>query len=149
MISRLLKEANEDAEHEGFCDTEMGKSKATRTQLTEDIDSLTASIEDAKSEVMSLAESNSQLSASISDINGARTKATEMRTAEKKKNEETVKDADAAVRAVDAATAVLNYFYEKASEATALVQGGAMNAVQASKRGIRMGSDEWDALASG
>jgi hypothetical protein len=149
MMDRLLKEANEDAEHEGFCDTETGKSKATRTQLTEDIDSLTASIEDAKSEVMSLAESNSQLSASISDINGARTKATEMRTAEKKKNEETVKDADAAVRAVDAATAVLKDFYEKASEATALVQGGAMNAVQASKRGIRMGSDEWDALASG
>merc|ERR1719261_1924370 len=86
MITKLMKEANADAEQEGFCDTEMGKSKATRTQLTEDIDSLTASIEDGKAEIMSLAESNSQLSESISGLNSARAEATKMRTAEEKKN---------------------------------------------------------------
>jgi len=144
MVERLLKEANEDAEHEGFCDTEIGKSKATRTQLTEDIDSLTASIEDGKAEIMSLAESNSQLSESISGLNSARAEATKMRTAEEKKNKATVEDAEAAVKAVDAATAVLKDFYEKASQATALVQGGGM---AAARRGIRMGTDEWDALA--
>merc|ERR1719231_363392 len=68
-----------------------------------------------------------------------------MRTAESKKNKETVEDAEAAVKAVDAATAVLKDFYEKASQATALVQGGGM--ISESRRGIRMGSDEWDALA--
>merc|ERR1719486_1136409 len=124
MIEKLMKEANEDAEHEGFCDTEMGKSKATRTSLTEDIDSLTASIEDAKSEIMTLAESNAQLTQSISDINSARTEATKMRTAESKKNKETVADAEAALKAVDAATAVLKDFYEKALIATSMVQGG-------------------------
>lgn len=147
MVERLLKEANEDAEHEGFCDTEMGKSKATRTQLTEDIDSLTASVEDSKAEIMSLAESNSQLANSINDINAARAEAQKMRTAEKKKNKETVTDAEAAMKAVDAATAVLKDFYEKASQATALVQGGGKLAQKVSSSGIRMGSDEWDALA--
>merc|ERR1719183_544075 len=29
MITRLLNEANEDAQHEGFCDEEMGKNKVT------------------------------------------------------------------------------------------------------------------------
>jgi len=145
MITRLMKEANEDAEHNGFCTTEMGKSKATRTQLTEDIDALTASIEDAKSEIMSLTEDNAALTKSISDINSAVLEATKMRTAEKKKNKETVVDADAAVKAVDAATAVLKDFYEKASQATGLLQG---TSTQSEGRGIKMGSDEWDALAN-
>merc|ERR1719261_177053 len=86
MITKLMKEANADAEQEGFCDTEMGKSKATRTQLTEDIDSLTASIEDSKSEIMSLAQSNADLTNGIKDINAAVAEATAMRTAESKKN---------------------------------------------------------------
>merc|ERR1719515_231276 len=86
MIEKLMKEANEDAEHEGFCDTEMGKSKATRTQLTEDIDSLTASIEDAKAEIMALTESNAELAQGISDIQEAVKQATSMRTAEQAKN---------------------------------------------------------------
>merc|ERR1719440_2249350 len=36
MITRLLNEANEDAQHEGFCDKEIGKSKVTRNKLQED-----------------------------------------------------------------------------------------------------------------
>merc|ERR1719159_2064582 len=48
MITRLLNEAKEDADHEGFCDTEMGKSKVTRTRLSEEIDALSASVEDGK-----------------------------------------------------------------------------------------------------
>lgn len=145
MITKLLKEANADAEQEGFCDTEIGKSKATRTQLSEDIDSLTASIEDAQAEIMSLTESTADLSQGIADIQGAVAKASSMRGAESKKNKETIADAEAAVKAVDAATAVLKDFYEKASQATALVQGG--SAAKIESRGIRMGSDEWDALA--
>jgi len=147
MLTKLRKEANEDAEHEGFCDTEMGKSKNTRTQLTEDIDSLTASIEDAKAEIISLSEENAQLAKDIDGINSAMTEATEMRAAEKARNKATVEDADAAVKAVDAATAVLKDFYEKASQATALVQGGGMQT--ASKQGgIKMGSDEWEVLGT-
>merc|ERR1719440_2061167 len=36
MITKLLNEANEDAQHEGFCDKEIGKSKVTRNKLQED-----------------------------------------------------------------------------------------------------------------
>merc|ERR1719223_2239390 len=45
MITRLLEEANADAEKEGWCDTEMGKSKVTRNKLSEEIDGLDAAIE--------------------------------------------------------------------------------------------------------
>merc|ERR1719201_1717069 len=56
MITRLLNEANEDAQHEGFCDKEMGKSKVTRNKLSEDIEGLQAACEDSKATIMMLAE---------------------------------------------------------------------------------------------
>merc|ERR1719420_2656909 len=67
--------------------------------------------------------------------------ATAMRNEEKAKNKATIADAKKAQSAVAAATAVLKEFYEKAKMATALVQ-------QSKAGGIKMGSDEWDALAN-
>jgi hypothetical protein len=149
MIEKLLKEQNEDAEHEGFCDTEMGKSKETRTQLTEDVDSLSASIEDAKSLIMTLSQDNADLAKGIEELQASYAEATKMRLAESKKNKETVADAEAAVKAVDAATAILKDFYEEASIATSLAQGGGRQSSSVKTRGhIRMDSEEWDALAN-
>merc|ERR1719223_2448878 len=56
MITRLLNEANEDAQHEGFCDKEIGKSKVTRNKLSEDIDGLNAAVEDGKATIMTLTD---------------------------------------------------------------------------------------------
>merc|ERR1719161_2529092 len=64
------------------------------------------------------------LSAEISDIDAAVSKATEERTAEKEKNTATIADAKAGQVAVAQATEVLKAFYEKAAEATALTQVG-------------------------
>merc|ERR1719274_433297 len=77
--------------------------------------------------------------------------ATKLRAEEKAKNEETIADAKAGQAAVLAATAVLKEFYERAAHATALVQGGPSNSaalVQARTAGIKMGSEEWKALAN-
>merc|ERR1740127_260289 len=86
------------------------------------------------------------------------TQATALRKQEKETNEQTVKDAVAAQSAVEAATAVLKDFYAKALTATALVQGKGQvgmqqrNAALAKgwglKKTIKMGSDEWNALAN-
>merc|ERR1719277_2924749 len=54
MITRLLEEANADADHEGFCDKEMGKSKLTRSRLSEEIDGLSAAVEDGKATILAL-----------------------------------------------------------------------------------------------
>merc|ERR1719482_321962 len=67
--------------------------------------------------------------------------ATTLRLDEKAKNKATIADAQKAQEAVAAATAILKNFYEKARMATALVQ-------QSKAGGIKMGSDEWDALAN-
>lgn len=138
MITRLLEEANADAEHEGFCDTEVGKSKVTRAKLTEDIDGLTAAVEEGKSTIMMLTEETATISKEVSELTTAMKEATKMRTAEKAKNKATVEDAAGAEQAVTAAVEVLKKFYEGASVATALVQVDRP----------AMGTDEWDSLAN-
>jgi len=146
MITRLIEEANEDAKHEGFCDTEMGKSKVTRNKLSSDIDALSASIEDGKATVLSLTEENAQLSKDLSELENAMAEATALRLKEKATNAATVKDAQAAQTAVAAATAVLKDYYAKAATATAFVQVEPRR--WGLKTGVKMGSDEWDSLAN-
>merc|ERR1719409_1504024 len=87
MITRLLEEAKADADHEGFCDTEMGKSKITRTKLQEDIDGLDASCKEAEATILHLTNRIADLSKAVSDLETSMTEASEQRTAEKKNNE--------------------------------------------------------------
>merc|ERR1719492_588801 len=127
MITRLLEEAREDAKHEGFCDKEMGKSKITRNKLTEDIDGLDAAIEEGKATIQNLADDTATLTKEVEALVKSMTEATELRKSEKETNKITVEDAQAAQKAVAAATAVLKDFYEKAATATALVQAKTPN----------------------
>jgi len=161
MITRLLEETKADADHEGYCDTEMGKSKITRTRLSEEIDALEAAVEQGKATIMSLADETKTLSAEVADLIKSMTEATEMKKAETATNAKTVEDAKASQKAVEAATAVLKDFYDKALTATALVQGqssgmqkrGATVAKGVDrefglKKLIKMGTEEWNALAN-
>merc|ERR1719156_158397 len=90
MITRLEEEANADAVHEGYCDTEMGKSKITRTRLSEEIDALEAAIEDGKATIMSLKDSTAKLSEEVAALVESMTQATALRKSEKATNEQTV-----------------------------------------------------------
>jgi len=146
MITRLIEEANADAEKEGWCDTEMGKSKVTRNKLSEEIDGLDAAIEDGKATIMKLTQEMADLAKEIEDLDGEMGEATDLRAEEKAKNKATIQDAVAAQRAVSAATQVLKDFYAKAAQATALLQTGQTPAFLG--KGIKMGSEEWTALAN-
>eukprot|EP00445_Apocalathium_hangoei_P001388 CAMPEP_0203847336 /NCGR_PEP_ID=MMETSP0359-20131031/4954_1 /ASSEMBLY_ACC=CAM_ASM_000338 /TAXON_ID=268821 /ORGANISM="Scrippsiella Hangoei, Strain SHTV-5" /LENGTH=721 /DNA_ID=CAMNT_0050762783 /DNA_START=78 /DNA_END=2243 /DNA_ORIENTATION=- len=151
MITRLLEEANQDAQHEGFCDTEMGKNKITRTKLSEDIDALSASIDEGKATILKLSEEIATLTKEVEELDKFMGEATSMRNAEKAKNKETVDDSKAGQTAVAAATAVLKDFYEKASTATGFIQlSKTQNDPRAFglKTGVKMGTDEWDSLAN-
>jgi hypothetical protein len=140
MITRLLEEAHADADHEGFCDTEVGKSKVTRTKLSEDIDALNAAVEQGKSTIMQLTDEIATLSKEVADLDASRVEATSMRTKEKTKNKQVVSDSNAAQEAVAAAIAVLQKFYQRSSQATAMVQ--------TDESRPKMGTDEWNALAN-
>jgi len=154
MITRLNQEAHEDAEHEGFCDKEMGASKVTRNKLSETIDGLTADVENGRATIAMLTKEIAELEQDVSELRAAMKESTDLRFAEKKKNEETVSDAVDASKAVAAAVAVLKDFYKKSSMATGFVQLAAGQPYGSSKKeaggelGVSMGSEEWKLLGT-
>jgi len=146
MITRLLEEANADAQHEGFCDAEIGKSKITRTKLQEDIDALFAAVEDGKATIAHNTNRIAELSKEVSELDQSMTEALAFRATESQQNAVTVSEAKTAQEKVVAATAVLKDFYAKAGATTAFVQTKVD--AGATEQGIKIGSDEWVSLAN-
>merc|ERR1740121_2151589 len=101
LLVRLMEEANEEAEHKGWCDTELATNEQTRKQKTNAVENLHAE--------------NDELDAAMA-------KATKLRQQEKTTNLATIKDAQEAQTALAQALLVLREFYAKAAEATALLQ---------------------------
>merc|ERR1719421_817807 len=122
LIIKLMEEATEEAETKGFCDTEMSTNEHTRKEKTAQVETLTADIDELSASVAQLSEELAELNAAIAALDASVQKATDIRTAEKKKNKQTIKDAQDAQEAVAAALGVLKEFYAKAGKATALVQ---------------------------
>merc|ERR1719478_1698067 len=125
MVFKLMEEATEEAEHKGFCDTELGTNKITRDSKSDEVAGLTADIEELTARIAQLASEISALGDAIAASDAAVAKATAMRQAEKEKNTATISDATVAQEAVAQATSVLKEFYDKAATQTALSQQAA------------------------
>jgi prefoldin subunit 5 len=122
LIARLQEEAAEEAEHKGWCDTELASNEATRKEKTEAVEMLHAEIDELDAKIAKMTEEITDLQQAIADIDAAVKKATAMRAEEKAKNTETIADAKEAQEAVSQAMTILKEFYAKAGEATAFVQ---------------------------
>merc|ERR1719159_1169621 len=122
LIARLQAEAAEEAEHKGWCDTELATNEATRKEKTEAVEMLHAEIDELEASIAKMTEEITELQKAIAELDAAVKEATEMREAEKAKNTETIGDAKEASEAVSKAMAVLKEFYAKAGEATAFAQ---------------------------
>merc|ERR1719265_2112642 len=122
LIVKLLEEANEEATHKGWCDTELGTNEHTRKEKTEAVETLTAEIEELEASIAKGTEDITLLTQQVADLSAAVSEATKLREAEKAKNTETIADAQEAQTAVAQALTVLKEFYAKAAKATAFVQ---------------------------
>jgi len=116
MITKLLEEANEEADHKGWCDTEMATNKQTREDKTEEVNALSAESDKLKADILKLSQQIADLTDAIAEIDASVAKATEVREAEKAKNKATIEDAQGAQTAVEQALAVLKDFYAKAGK---------------------------------
>merc|ERR1719326_1549889 len=128
LISKLNEEATSESEHKGWCDTELTTNQQTRDAKTEDVNTLTAEIEDLNSEIAQLTQRIEDLTAALKELDAQMAEATEDRLAAKAKNEETIQEAKDAQTAVEEATAVLKDFYAKSAQATSLAQQPAVDA---------------------
>merc|ERR1719359_1517920 len=54
MIDKLMKEAEAEASHKGYCDEEMSKTKAKKDELNTDIEKLTTKIDNLSARSTSL-----------------------------------------------------------------------------------------------
>jgi len=122
LIVRLMEEANEEAEHKGWCDTELSTNEQTRKEKTDAVETLHAEIDQLEASIAKTTEDINMLTEAVAELTSAMAKATELRGEEKAKNEATVADAKEAQTAVAQALTVLKEFYAKAAEATAFVQ---------------------------
>merc|ERR1719504_646282 len=82
MVSKLVKEAQEDATHEAFCQEEMGKSKKSQEEKTATLDKLGARIDDATATIAELNEAIKTLESEVAEIDKAQAEATAVRTKE-------------------------------------------------------------------
>merc|ERR1719263_291141 len=122
LITKLTEEANGEAEHKAWCDEELSTNEQTRKEKTAEAETLHAEIDELEASIAKLTEDMADLSSAIAELDAAMAKATELRTAEKAKNTETIADAKEAATAVEQALTVLKEFYAKAGEATSFVQ---------------------------
>merc|ERR1719405_133128 len=89
-----MEEANEEAEHKGWCDTELSTNEQTRKEKTEAVETLHAEIDQLEASIAKLTEDISELTKAVAELDAA----------------------------VAKALTVLKEFYAKAAEATAFVQ---------------------------
>merc|ERR1719335_1966312 len=122
LIVKLMEEANEEAEHKAWCDTELSSNEQTRKEKTAAVESLHAQKDELEASIAKLTEDIAELTQAIADLDAAMAKYTSLRNEEKAKNKATTADAKAAQTAVAQALTVLKDFYEKAAEATAFTQ---------------------------
>jgi len=122
LVVRLMEEANEEAEHKGWCDTELTTNGQTRKEKTEAVETLNAEIDVLKASIAKLSDSIGDLTEQVASLDKAMAKSTQIRTTEKKTNTETISDSQEAQTAVAQALTVLKEFYAKAAESTAFVQ---------------------------
>merc|ERR1711972_775333 len=87
LIVRLMEEANEEAEHKGWCDTELSTNEQTRKEKTEAVETLHAEIDELEASIAKLTEDIADLTKAVADLNAAMAKATEIRQEEKATND--------------------------------------------------------------
>merc|ERR1719198_133855 len=100
LMVRLMEEANEEAEHKGWCDTELSTNEQTRKEKTESVEKLHASIDELTASIAKLTSDLTDLSTSIAELDAAVQKSTKIRQEEKNKNAETMEDSQSAQTAV-------------------------------------------------
>merc|ERR1719326_2788288 len=96
LIVRLMEEANEEAEHKGWCDEELATNEQTRKEKTDAVETLHAEIDELEASIAQLTEEIKDLTSEVAELDSAMAKATRLRQEEKAENTETIANADEA-----------------------------------------------------
>jgi len=112
MIGKLMKEAQEAATHEAFCQEEMGKSRKAQEVKSNKADEYQSRIDNAATTIAQLTEDIKELESEVAQIDKAQADATMIRTQEHEEFVKAHKDFKDSAEAVAKAMEVLKNFYE-------------------------------------
>merc|ERR1719161_2319722 len=122
LIERLMQEAAAEANHQGWCNTQLGKAKAARERKAESIMELNDAMAKAENLRDKLQEETSILATEIEELTSTLEKMTKERSEEQAENEATIKESEEGKAAVDEALDMLDKFYKTAAKNTVLLQ---------------------------
>merc|ERR1719174_1608149 len=118
MIVRLLNEAAEEAEHKGWCDTEMAKSEQSKKQKEKDIKSLKNQIDEMEAQKGQLIDEMEQLTKDMAEMEQMTAEATAVRGKEKQQALISIKEYGDAQTLIGNAMTVLQEYYAKKNAAS-------------------------------
>jgi len=122
LLVRLKEESAAEAEHKGWCDSELQTNNQTRTEKSQNVFALHAQIDVLQARIQKLTQEISDLDEDIQAIDDQVANATASRVAEAADNAETIADAKSAQVALNDAITLLTEFYKKSGQATAFSQ---------------------------
>merc|ERR1719247_419193 len=115
MITRLEKEAAEEADAKAFCDKETSESKAKQAELTAKSDKYAVRIEKATATIAELTEQIKTLQAQMAEMDAKQAEATGLRNKEHEEYLKASKDYKDSAEAVASAISVLQEYYSSGS----------------------------------
>lgn len=134
LLERLMTQATAEAEHKGWCNTELATNEHTRKTKSEEVEVTRAEIDDLEAAVAQLKKEVTTLTAEVAEINAEVSNATAIRNEEKASNANTTAEAQQAQAAVTKAVQLLKDFYGAAAKnASSFAQGAAEGRRRASQ----------------
>lgn len=131
LIERLLQEAADEANHQGWCTKQLTEVKAQRGRKVDAVATLNGQLAASEALRDQLKEDISILAAEIAELEDALAKATSARGEESEENAATIKEAEEGAVAVSQALDTLDKFYKTAAKAS-LIEEVSPSLLQAS-----------------
>merc|ERR1719281_300873 len=116
LIEKLLQEEADEANHKGWCDTEISKTLKDRDYRLRDITDLHSSIEKLNARKEKLNLTKTELTEEIATLEADLANATAERAEEKAENEQTIADSKVGLEAIEEAIEILDHFYKAAAQ---------------------------------
>jgi chromosome segregation ATPase len=122
MITKLESEAKSEATEKAYCDEELAKTEAKKSELEGDISKLASKIESAAAKSASLKEDVKELQAQLATLSKEQAEMDKIRAEEKSAFDTAKAELELGVEGVQKALGVLKDYYQGAAS---FVQGGA------------------------
>merc|ERR550537_1110775 len=117
QIAALEKAAEDDATEKAYCDEELAKTEAKKVELDDDIEALTAKIDQATSKSAGIKEDVAEAQESLSAISKEQVEMDTMRREQNADYKQAKADLEAGIAGVEKALTVLREYYGGASAA--------------------------------